>query len=150
MIIEILLVDDEVPFAEAMARRLNHRGYKVHVAHTGQDGIKVLENEPGIDVIILDINMPGHGGIESLRRIKKLFPLVEILILTGHRTFDDAIEGMKLGAFDYLMKIFDLEELIKKIRLAKARRDAQLKRIVQAEIHENGAYSGIDKPEETL
>ncbi|HBN27177.1 MAG TPA: two-component system response regulator, partial [Desulfobacteraceae bacterium] len=100
----ILVVDDEVDFAEMLSLRLKEVGEFVMSVHNGQDCLKTLEGKNNIDVVILDIKMPGMDGIEVLKEIKKKFPLVEVIMLTGHGSAETAVEGMKLGAYDYLMK----------------------------------------------
>jgi DNA-binding NtrC family response regulator len=94
--------------------------------------LEILEKEP-IDVVILDIKMPGMDGIQTLRKIKILHPLVEVILLTGHGTTETAIEGMKLGAFDYLLKPADFEELKSILDRAKQRKTDQDERIRKAE-----------------
>jgi DNA-binding NtrC family response regulator len=83
-------------------------------------------------VVLLDVKMPGIDGIETLKRIKSKYPLVEVIMLTGHATVESAIDGMKLGAFDYLMKPHETEELMAKIAEAKAKRHAHKIKILEA------------------
>ena len=116
--IHLLLVDDEHSFVEVMSQRLGKRGFVVTVAVSGQDALNRLEADESIEVIILDVKMPGMDGIETLRMIKKNRPLVKIIMLTGHATINSAIDAMKLGAFDYLMKPCDLKELVFKVQKA--------------------------------
>jgi len=119
---KILLVDDEEEFAAIMAKRMARRNVATAVAHSGREALKKLEEHPEIDVVILDVKMPGMNGIETLREIKKAFPATEVILLTGHATFESAMDGMKLGAFDYLMKPCDVEEVLAKADEAAARR----------------------------
>ena len=128
----ILLVDDEVDFVEMLSLRLNEVGERVTPAYSGRESLEILEQK-NIDVVILDIRMPGMDGIETLREIKKRFPLVEVMMLTGHGTTETAVEGMKLGAFDYLMKPADFDELLLKLEKARKRKDEQEERIRKAE-----------------
>ena len=128
----ILLVDDEVDFVEMLSLRLNEVGERVTPAYSGREGLEIL-GQRAIDVVILDIRMPGMDGIETLREIKKRFPLVEVIMLTGHGTTETAVEGMKLGAFDYLMKPADFDELLLKLEKARKRKDEQEERIRKAE-----------------
>jgi DNA-binding NtrC family response regulator len=121
----VLLVDDEVPFVETMTKRLTKRDLNIVSAFEGQEAIETLEKGRDIEVVILDVKMPGMDGIEVLREIKKRHPLVEVIMLTGYATVESAIEGMKLGAFDYLMKPCDIEQLISKVREAAARKRQQ-------------------------
>lgn len=128
----ILLVDDEVDFVEMLSLRLNEVGERVTPAYSGRECLEIL-GQKVIDVVILDIRMPGMDGIETLREIKKRFPLVEVIMLTGHGTTETAVEGMKLGAFDYLMKPADFDELLLKLENARKRKDEQEERIRKAE-----------------
>ena len=116
--IHLLLVDDEHSFVEVMSQRLGKRGFVVTVAVSGQDALNRLEADKNIEVVILDVKMPGMDGIETLRIIKKNRPLVKIIMLTGHATINSAIDTMKLGAFDYLMKPCDLKALVLKVQKA--------------------------------
>ncbi|MCF8107034.1 MAG: response regulator [Desulfohalobiaceae bacterium] len=114
----ILLVDDEQPFVETMQKRLTKRGLQVAAALSGEDALEVLKKHRNLDVVILDVKMPGLDGIQTLQEIKKMLPLVEVIMLTGHATVESAVEGMKLGAFDYLMKPCAIEELLEKVNQA--------------------------------
>ncbi len=107
----LLLVDDELHFVDSMARRLTKKGYNIKTACSGPDALAMLEKNSNISVVLLDIKMPGMDGIETLKEIKKRYPLVEIIILTGHATVDTVLKGMKLGAFDVLMKPCDLDQI---------------------------------------
>jgi len=129
---KVLLVDDEKDFVEMLSLRLNEVGEKVSVAYSGQECLQTLE-KTAIDVVILDIKMPGMDGMETLREIKKKYPLIEVIMLTGHGSAETAVEGMKLGAFDYLMKPADFDELTAKLQGAGKRKDEQEDRIRQAE-----------------
>lgn len=128
----VLIVDDEKDFVEMLSLRLNEVGEKAVPAHDGRECLAVLEQEQ-IDVVILDIKMPGMDGIETLGEIKKRFPLVEVIMLTGHGTTETAVEGMKLGAFDYLLKPADFVDLSTKLEAARKRKDEQEERIRKAE-----------------
>jgi len=130
----ILLVDDEVDFVEMLSMRLQESGEKVSPAYNGEECLSILEKEKDhIDVVILDIRMPGMDGIEVLREIKNRFPLIEVIMLTGHGTTESAVEGMKLGAFDYLLKPAEFDELTQKLEGARKRKDEQEARIRKAE-----------------
>ncbi len=135
-IANILLVDDEAAFAETMTKRLTRRDLDVAAVFDGPSALKHLEGNPSVEVVILDVKMPGMGGIEVLTAIKTRFPLVEVVMLTGHATVESAIEGMKLGAFDYLMKPCDLEVLIEKVNQAAARKRQHEEKIVEARVKE--------------
>jgi DNA-binding NtrC family response regulator len=131
----ILLVDDEVPFVETMTKRLNKRQLMVLPAYSGREALEELENN-AVDVVILDVKMPGMDGIETLREIKKAHPLVEVIMLTGHATVETAVEGMRLGAFDYLLKPCEIEELLAKVREAKEKKSEHEQKIIDARMRE--------------
>lgn len=128
----VLVVDDEKDFVEMLSLRLEEVGEKVMPAYSGRECLDILEKK-NIDVVILDIKMPGMDGIETLREIKKRFPIVEVIMLTGHGTTETAVEGMKLGAFDYLMKPADFDDLTTKLEGARKRKEEQEERIRKAE-----------------
>ena len=128
----VLIVDDEIDFLEILELRLKEIGEVVSTAQSGEECLKCL-SEKAIDVVILDINMPGMDGMEVLKEIKKRFPIVEVIMLTGHGSTETAVEGMKLGAFDYLMKPADFSELSSKLVGARNRKDEQEERIRVAE-----------------
>jgi len=128
----VLLVDDEKDFVEILSLRLKEAGEKVATAYSGKACLEILEKQP-IDVVILDIKMPGMDGMETLGEIKKRYPLVEVIMLTGHGTTQTAVEGMKMGAFDYLLKPADYDELTTKLEAARKRKEAQEDRIRKAE-----------------
>jgi len=130
---KVLIVDDEKDFVEIFSMRLETQGEKVSTAFSGNEALQVLENT-AIDVVILDIRMPGMDGIDTLKQIKKLYPNVEVILLTGHGSTETAVEGMKLGAFDYLMKPADFEDIKTKLENARKRKDEQEERIRQAEL----------------
>ncbi len=131
----VLLVDDEVPFVDTMTKRLSKRNLTILTAYSGPEALEVLKHK-NVDVVILDVKMPGMDGIETLREIKKDYPLVEVIMLTGHATIETGIEGMKLGAFDYLMKPCDIEVLLGKVQEAKGKKASHEEKITQARIHE--------------
>ncbi len=131
----VMLVDDEVPFVETMTKRLSKRNLTMLTAYSGPAALDTLKQK-NVDVVILDVKMPGMDGIEALRQIKASHPLVEVIMLTGHATIETGIEGMKLGAFDYLMKPCDIEVLIDKVKQAKTKKAAHEEKISQARIHE--------------
>ena len=129
----LLIVDDEEQFVEALSERLSMRDYDVTTAQTGEDAIEKITNY-NFDVVILDVRLPGIDGTDVLREIKSLKPLTEVVMLTGHGTVEMAIEGMKLGAFDILMKPCETEDLIAKIDKAHDRKAEQEDRIRAAKI----------------
>ena len=120
--LSFLLVDDEQDFVETTSQRLRKRGYPVHCALSGAAALELLAENDAIDVVILDIRMPEMDGVEVLARIKRQYPLVEVVMLTGHAGVPSAIETMKRGAFDYLTKPCDLQVLIAKAEQAAARK----------------------------
>jgi DNA-binding NtrC family response regulator len=131
----VLLVDDEEDFVEMLSLRLEEIGEKVTPAYNGRECLEVLDKrEQEFDVVILDIKMPGMDGIEVLQEIKKRFPLIEVIMLTGHGSTESAVEGMKLGAYDYLLKPADFDDLSAKLEGARKRKDEQGERIRQAEV----------------
>jgi len=131
-IANVLLVDDEVPFVEAMSRRLTKRDINIVTSFSGPEALDVLEKDRSVEVVILDVKMPGMDGVETLGQIRKRFPLVEVIMLTGHATVETGIEGMKLGAFDYLMKPCDMDALMGKLKEAVAKKRRHEEKIVEA------------------
>jgi DNA-binding NtrC family response regulator len=125
-----------VPFVETMSKRLGKRDLEVIAAFSGTEALEKLGKEKSIEVVILDVKMPGIDGIETLREIKSRFPLVEVVMLTGHATVETAIEGMKLGAYDYLMKPCDMDILMSKVGEAAARKRRQENKIMEARLKE--------------
>lgn len=113
----VLLVDDEKEFVSTLAERLEIRGLSVSVAFDGQEAMRILDNE-AFDVIVLDVRMPGLSGLEILKRIRTQKPEIPVILLTGHSATRDGIEGMRLGAFDYLMKPVDIDRLMEKMQEA--------------------------------
>lgn len=130
---KVLLVDDEEMFVEMLAQRLEARGLEVAKAFEGDQALQRVR-EKDYDVVILDVLMPGKGGVDVLKEIKQIKPLTEVIMLTGHATVDTAIQGMKLGAYDYLLKPTETEDLMEKIQGAHKRKSEQEERIRQAEI----------------
>ena len=135
-IANVLLVDDEAPFVETMTKRLAKRKLDVTTALNGQEALKVLDKNPNVEVVILDVKMPGMDGVETLKEIKKRHPLVEVIMLTGHATVETAIEGMKLGALDYMMKPCEMALLMAKVAEAAAKKRSQENKIVAARLKE--------------
>ena len=131
MNIRVLLVDDEKEFVNSLAERLRIRDVDVSVAFSGEDALGQLD-EFNFDVVILDVNMPGISGIDTLKEIKKKNPITEVLMLTGQGTIDTAIEGMKQGAFDFLIKPCEIDKLMEKIKSAYERKSGQDEKIKEA------------------
>ncbi len=118
---KVLIVDDELDFVEIIVKRLRDRNIEVSGVESGYLALEALDSSSP-DVIILDVRMPGLDGIETLRAIKKKKPLTEVIMLTGQASVDSGIQGMKLGAFDYLIKPVALDELLEKVRQAYERK----------------------------
>lgn len=132
----VLVVDDEKDFLETLVNRLNKRNINTTGVLSGEEALKLVK-ERTFDVVILDVKMPGGmDGIEVLREIKRIQPLVEVLLLTGHASVETSIEGMKLGAFDYLLKPIKLEELTTKLAQAFEKKDSHEQKIRTARIRE--------------
>ena len=110
----VLFIDDEHAFLEVLLKRLNKRGIKTISANSGESGLSVLDLNQ-VDVVVLDVCMPGMGGLMTLKKIKKNWPLIEVVLLTGHACVESARQGMDEGAFDYLMKPVEIEELVYKL-----------------------------------
>jgi DNA-binding NtrC family response regulator len=119
--IRTLLVDDENEFLEPLVKRLRRRKIDVRTAASGEAALEMLAAEP-VDVVVLDVRMPGMDGIQTLREIKARDAQVEVIMLTGHASIEVAVEGMELGAFDYLMKPMNIDELVYKLQDAHKRK----------------------------
>jgi DNA-binding response OmpR family regulator len=130
--INVLLVDDETTFADVIGNRLKKRNIDVMLASSGMEALKILDVENSIDAVILDVKMPIMDGIETLAEMKIRHPLIEVIMLTAHATGESAIDGMKLGAFDYLMKPCEIEELVEKVNAAVDRKRKQEEKILEA------------------
>ncbi len=115
--IRLLIVDDEDDFRKTLAKRLTKKGIIPEQAENGTKALSILENKP-IDIVVLDVKMPGMNGIEVLNHIKKKYPKTEVIFLTGHAATQDGVEGIKTGAFDYLSKPIEFEHLFGKINQA--------------------------------
>ena len=111
---KVLLVDDEEEFVTTLAERLSIRGIRTRTALDGETGLRRLaEEEP--HVLLLDVMMPGMRGLDVLRAVKRDHPAVQVILLTGQGSTKDGIEGMKEGAFDYVMKPFNIDGLVAKL-----------------------------------
>lgn len=135
---KVMLVDDEVEYIETLLKRLKKRGLEITTANEGRAALDLLESDSP-DVVVLDVKMPGIDGLDVLKEIKSRHPLVEVIMLTGHANVEVAIEGMELGAFDYLMKPMDIDELLYKIQ------DAHQKKTIQEAKIKN--MEGLSRPE---
>ncbi|MGB6064371.1 MAG: response regulator [Desulfomonilaceae bacterium] len=112
--LKVLLVDDEVEFVSTLAERLSLRGIQARTANGGEEAFRQIATDAP-HVVVLDVMMPGMGGLEVLQRIKADYPAMPVILLTGIGTTRDGMAGMRLGAFDYLMKPLQIEDLIKRI-----------------------------------
>ena len=130
--IRVHLVDDEVEFLETLEKRLRKRNLQVSCSRSGEAALEFLVAHP-VDVVVLDVKMAGMSGIQTLREIRRKSPLVEVIMLTGHANIEVAIEGMELGAFDYLMKPVDIDDLLFKVQDAHKKKSLQEGRIRREE-----------------
>ena len=138
----VLVVDDEKDFVEATVKRLGKRGIDAEGVFSGEQALELMKKKR-FDVVLLDIKMPGGmDGIETLREMKKIAPLTEVILLTGHASVESSIEGLKLGAFDYLLKPMKLEDLITKLAEAFEKKDKQDQKIRSAKIKELLRFPG--------
>lgn len=124
----VLFVDDEVDFLETLIKRMQKRNVVVFGVNSGEEAVAWLERESA-DVVVLDVRMQGMDGIQTLRAIKTAHPLIEVIMLTGHASLEIAKEGMQLGAFDYLMKPIELDELLYKLEDAYKKKKIQQDKI---------------------
>ena len=136
--LNVLLVDDEIEFRNTLQKRLTKRDLNVNGVDSGEEALKTL-NQQSFDVVVLDVRMKGMDGIETLREIKRTYPLVEVIMLTGHAEVEAAVEGMELGAFDYLMKPMVIDDLVYKIQDAYKKKNIHERKIrSREETIENG------------
>jgi DNA-binding NtrC family response regulator len=139
----VMLVDDEAPFVETMTKRLQKRNLTVITAFSGQEALETLGKHQNVDVVILDVKMPGMDGLETLKKMKSGYPIIEVVMLTAHATVESGIEGMKLGAFDYLMKPCDMEQLMGKVKEATRKKRDHEEKIREAHVKEILAKRGF-------
>jgi DNA-binding NtrC family response regulator len=138
----VLIVDDEEDFTETMVNRLLKRNLEAEGVLSGEEALESMKKKL-FDVVVLDIKMPtGMDGIETLREIKKVQPLAEVILLTGHASVETSIEGMKLGAFDYLLKPVTLEDLMVKLAQAFEKKDNHEQKIRKAKIKDLMRFPG--------
>ncbi len=116
-VIRLLLVDDEPRFVETLSKRLAMRGYYVEGAGSGPEALDLVAARP-FDVVLLDVRMPAMDGLETLRAIQNLQPLTKVILISGDASISAAVEGMRLGAFDYVLKPSDLDDLLAKVDAA--------------------------------
>ena len=129
----VMLVDDEVSFVETLFKRLATRNIETITAFSAEEGLEKLEMNQNLDVIVLDVKMPGMDGLEMLKKIKAGFYRAEVIMLTGHATIESGITGMKLGAYDFLTKPCDIEELVSKVEEATKKKLDHDTKIQEAE-----------------
>ena len=134
--IKILLVDDEKQFVDTLAERPAMRGFSARVAYDGPQALKAVE-EP-TDVIVLDLRMPGMDGFEVLRSVKKSNPQVQVIILTGHGGDAEEQTAYRMGAYNFLKKPMDIDELLNSIRMAY--RDKVENAMVAVSLAEGGDF----------
>lgn len=138
----VLVVDDEKDFLETLVNRLLQRGVETVGVESGEKALELIKKKL-FDVVILDIKMPGGmDGIEALREMKRIQPLAEVILLTGHATVETSIEGMKLGAFDFLVKPVKLEDLLVKMAQAFEKKDTHEQKIRSARIKDLIRFPG--------
>lgn len=128
----VLFVDDEVDFLETLLKRMKKRQVNACGVNSGEAALNYLKDH-AVDVVVMDVRMPGMDGIETLRKIKKTNPLLEVIMLTGHACLEIAREGMEVGAFDYLMKPINIDELLYKLQDAFKKKSIQMEKIKQLE-----------------
>ena len=119
--LRVLIVDDEPDFRDILIKRLRKRNLEAVPAAGGREALFLLTEEP-FGAVVLDLHMPGMGGMDTLKEIKKTAPSVEVIILTGVAELQLAVRGMELGAFDYMLKPADVDELLYKIEDASKRK----------------------------
>ncbi len=126
----VLFVDDEIEFLETLLKRMKKRDLQASGVKSGEQALEFLDQNR-VDVVVLDVKMPGMDGIQALKKIKKLHPLIEVVMLTGHASVEVAIQGMELGAFDYLMKPVDIDDLLYKVQDAYKKKAIHEKKILR-------------------
>ncbi len=129
----VLVVDDESDFLETIVKRLRKRKIDAMGVASGQHALELLEKEH-FDVVILDVRMPGMDGIETLKEMKKRRPLMEVIMLTGHASVESGMQGMQYGAFDYVMKPAEMDDLLDKVRQAFERKSIHEEKLKESKI----------------
>ena len=138
---DVLVVDDEKDFRDIIVKKLEKRDLKCDSAPDGATALEMVKAKK-YDVVLLDVKMPGMDGIEALREIKKIEPMVEVVMLTGHASVESGINGIKYGAFDYLMKPMDMDPLMEKLDAAYGRKRIQQDKVEMAQIKKEMALAG--------
>jgi DNA-binding NtrC family response regulator len=139
-----MLVDDEERFLSTTAKLLQRKGHQVTTATSGQEALEKLATQD-VEVVILDVKMPGMDGLTVLHEIRVRFPLIGVIMLTGHGTIESAVQGMKSGAFDFITKPCDIDEL-----LAKAEEAASRRRDLEDRIRKARLMTAIRSPRELV
>ena len=129
----VLVVDDEPDFLETLVKRLKRRKVDASGVSSGVEAMEMLEQEH-FDVVILDIRMPGMDGIETLREMKRKRPLMEVILLTGHASVESGMQGMQLGAFDYVMKPAEFDDIMEKVRQAFERKRLHEEKVKETDV----------------
>ncbi len=131
--VQLLIVDDEERFLKTTKTLMEKRGVTTKTAASGEQALKII-SEAHIDVVILDVKMPGMDGDEVLRRIKQTYPLIEVIMLTGHGSVDSAVVGLKMGAYDYVLKPCDIPDLMQKVESAYGKKQAMENKIRKVQV----------------
>lgn len=132
---KILIVDDEAEFTRALAERIENRGLEVAAVDSGERALEAVQDED-FSLIILDLSMPGMGGLETLKRLREKRPELQIVVLTGRATVEKGVEAMKLGALDFLEKPADIKKIMEKFEIAKGKRKILMDKQYQDRINE--------------
>ena len=132
---DVLLVDDEEQFLKVLSQRMEGRGLKVDTSTSGEEALQRVKGKE-FDAIILDLAMPGMGGIEALKRIRSENPDVQIIMLTGHGSVEKGVEAIKAGAVDFLEKPADINKIMEKISEAKRKRIVLVEKKREADVKE--------------
>ncbi|MDQ7783165.1 MAG: response regulator [Desulfomonilaceae bacterium] len=135
-LVKVMLIGDEVPFVQTLAKRLVQRGLVVVPAYNGPEALELMAKDPSVDIVLLSVEMSGMDGMETLKRIKKTYPLVEVILMAECECLEMAITAMKLGAYDYVLKPCDVDELVAKVAQAEGKKAKQEEKILEAKLKE--------------
>ncbi len=147
--INLLFVDDEVEFLNSMTKRLEVRGFNVIAVDRGEKAIKAAKDQP-VDIVLLDLKMPGLGGEETLKVLKEEHEWMEVVILTGHGSVDSAVEMTKSGAYKYLQKPCELDQLLEVLKDAYKKRIMNKKQIQEEKMDKLLDIARVNSPREIL
>lgn len=131
--VQLLIVDDEERFLKTTKTLMEKRGIATKTAASGVEALRIIDEAP-VDVVILDVKMPGMDGETTLKRIKQIYPLIEVIMLTGHGSVDSAVVGLKMGAFDYVLKPCDIPEILEKVEKAYTKKQAMENKIRKVQV----------------